>query len=403
MIAFEEALAIIRGACRLLPPVWMPAGRSAGFALASDLRAPVALPRFDNSAVDGYAVRAASTDEGRPTLPLHGTVRAGDSRSLRLAPGAAMRIMTGAPLPRGADAVVMQEDTDVRDGRVELLRSPAAGENVRRAGEEFRKGDPVLRAGTLVTPPVEALLATLGVVSLRVRRKPRVVLLVTGNELVPAGKRPGPGRIPDANTAGLKAALLAMGMPVAGALRAKDGRAAVTRALRTALGRADVVIASGGISVGDTDHVRGACAGLGVRQAFWKVAVKPGKPVYFGLRGKQLVFGLPGNPVSAMVCFHLFVRPALLQMMGCTPPGLTAVRASLTHGLSKKPGRTEFVRGVLAGSASGEFRVTPVRGQDSHMVGGLAEANALIVVPAEAARLEAEESVLVAPTQWSIV
>ena len=407
MIAFEDALRTVLSASSPLPAARLPVGRCLGRVLAGPVRTAVPLPRFTASAVDGYAVRAADIIvPGGPhpvKLPLQGVVKAGEPSPPALRRGCAVRILTGAPLPAGADTVVMQEHTLLHDGGVEILRPDAEGANVRRAGEEFRRGDTILTAGSIVTPPVLSLLATAGVAAVRVHRQPRVAVLVTGDELVAAGRTPSPGRIPDANTPGLVGALAAMGVRPVLTMRRRDSAPAIREALRRSLHAADMVLTSGGVSEGTTDHVKQACTALGVRTLFWKSAIKPGKPLFAGAKGKRLVLGLPGNPVSAMVCFHLFVRPALLRMMGAGEAHVPAARASLAADVVKKPGRTEFLRGVLSRDEGGTLVVTPVRGQDSHMVGGLAAADVLAVIPAAAGRVAAGGQVDVVPLHWSIL
>lgn len=402
MISFEEARQQILAAALPLPAVRQPVMSALGFVLASEVRATVDLPRFDNSAVDGFAVLAASVPETGPVSLRRQTIRAGRAHALRVPPGSAVRVLTGAPIPRSADAVVMQEDAIVRGSTVEFLRTPVSGDNVRRAGEEFRRGDLALPAGTPINPAVAAFLVMLGLREVRVHRKPRVAVVVTGDELVRAGHRPGAGKIPDSNSPGLRAAIAALGIKPVSVTHVHDRPAAVRGSLRAALARADVVVSSGGVSDGGTDHVRASWSRIGVRELFWKAAIKPGKPLFAGTKGRTVVVGLPGNPVSAMVCFHLFVRPLLLRMMGAAGQDQEG-RAVLAREFRKKVGRTEFVRGTTTLSGSGERLVTPLRGQDSHMLGGLAGADVLIVAPPEAERLEAGSYVRILPLKWGLL
>jgi molybdopterin molybdotransferase len=402
VISFEEAREKILAAALPLPAVRQPAMSALGFVLASEVRARADLPRFDNSAVDGFAVLAGSVPETGPVPLRRQTIRAGRAHALRVPPGSAVRVLTGAPMPRSADAVVMQEDAIVRGPSVEFLRMPVSGDNLRLAGEELRRGDVALPAGTPVNPAVAAFLVMLGLREVRVHRKPRVAVVVTGDELVPAGRRPGAGKIPDSNSPGLRTALAALGIKPVSVTHVHDRPAAVRRSLQAALARADVVVSSGGVSEGGTDHVRASCSRLGVRELFWKAAIKPGKPLFAGTKGRTVVVGLPGNPVSAMVCFHLFVRPLLLRMMGVTEQEREG-RAVLGREFRKRAGRTEFVRGATTLSGSGELLVTPLRGQDSHMLGGLAGADVLIVAPPEAERLEAGSHVRVLPLRWGVL
>jgi molybdopterin molybdotransferase len=406
MIDFAEARQLVLQHCPRLPKVGIPATQSLGFVLAERLIARMPLPRFDASAVDGYAVRradiAAASRETPVTVVLQGAVCAGDARRIKLRPGHTIRILTGAIVPAGADAIVMQEYVRVEQGMVIFAATASIGDNIRFSGDEFRKGEMVLKEGALITPPVVAMLATLGRRRVRVYRKPRVALVVTGDEMSTPGSRLSRGQIYDSNTPGLLASLQVMGIEGVRHFRVGDKVKRIEQTFRRALANSDVVVSSGGVSVGSSDFVKDVLGKLRVRRIFWEVAIKPGKPIFFGTRGKKLAFGLPGNPVAAQLGFQLFIKPALLRMMGAETSEPLALTASLRHDLKKKPGRMEFVRGVLTNDDAGRLQVAPTRGQDSHMMGGLAAANCLIHFPNDADMLPVGSDVTVSLLQWSV-
>jgi molybdopterin molybdotransferase len=406
MIDFAEARQLVLQHCPRLPKISIPTGRALGFVLAEPLVAHGPVPRFDGSAVDGYAVRSAdlcaATSDHPVGMIVQDVVRAGNARRIKLKPHHTIRILTGAVVPAGADALVMQEHVDVEQKRVFFTAPALSGDNIRFSGDEFRKGEIVLESGTLITPPVVAMLATLGQESARVYRKPRIALVVTGDELCTPRGRLGRGQIYDSNTPGLRASLQAAGMEEVMHFRVGDNAKRIEQTLRRGFANADVVISSGGVSVGSSDFVRDVLGKLKVRRIFWKIAIKPGKPIYFGKRGKTLVFSLPGNPVAAQLGFQLFIKPALLRMMGSKAVEPLVLTSCLTHELKKKPGRMEFVRGILTHSAEGELKVRPAQGQDSHMMGGLATANCLIHFAKDADRLSAGSDVTVTLLHWSV-
>jgi molybdopterin molybdotransferase len=406
MMDFAEARRIVLQHCPRLPRTTLTAARALGCVLAEPIIARAPVPRFAASAVDGYAVcsndlRPASRK--RPVaLILQDTVPAGDTRRTRLIPGHVIRILTGAVIPRGADSIVMQEHVRTRRKTVVFPTPAAPWENIRGRGGEFRKSAVLLASGVLVTPPVIALLATLGQKRVRVYRKPRVALVVTGNEVRAPGTVLRRGQIHDANTAGCVAALKAAGIGRIKTFRTGDSLRRLNLTFRRAFAQADVVLSSGGVSVGAGDLVKDVLGTLRVRSIFWRVAIKPGKPIFFGKQGKKVVFGLPGNPVAAHVCIQLFVKPALLRMMGSRETDLLTFTARLDGRLVKQPGRMEFARGVLTNDAAGKPRVCPSKGQESHMLGGLAAANCLIHLPKGRNRFSAGASVTVSPLQWSL-
>ncbi|MCZ7558114.1 MAG: molybdopterin molybdotransferase MoeA [Bacteroidia bacterium] len=405
MLDFSDALGLIIRAAKPPPPVDVPLKSAAGRVLAADVKSASPLPRFDASAVDGYALRAADTsaasEKGEVRLTVTDTISAGTG-SHTARPGTALRIFTGAMMPKGADSVVMQEHV-LRDGDAILLgKSVSPGANVRLKGEEFQKNALVFPKGTLVTPPVVGMLASLGKTELRVYDLPRVEVIVTGNELLEPGTPLSPGKIYDSNGVTISTALRALGLSSVRVHRVKDNLASIRRALRTALQRADIVVTAGGASVGDFDYIREACEAEGVRLKYQTLAIKPGKPNMFGTRDRVLFFGLPGNPVAALLSLHLLVQPAVCGLMGLPNRYTGGFSARLTCGIKKKAGRLEFLRGVLHADGNGTYVVTPVLAQDSHMLSGLAQADCLIHFPKDAGSLDEGESVTVTSLRWSL-
>src|SRR3954470_13820649 len=324
LISIAEARERVLAAVRPLPAEDVPLDAALGRVLAEEVRSEADLPPFDSSAMDGFAVVAGPAGE----LPVVGESRAGRPAERPLSAGEAMRISTGAAVPEGADAVVPVERVETgTDGRV-LVPETQPGAHIRRAGEDVREGAPVIAAGTELDPAGVAVLAALGHARVRCGRVPRVAVLVTGDELVEPGEPLGPGQIRDSNAYALSAQAVRAGARVTSRTIVRDERAATEEAFARALQEADVVIGSGGVSVGPHDHVKPALAALGVEERFWGVRLKPGKPTWFGTApGGKLVFGLPGNPVSAMINFHLFARPALRALIRGDPSRGTRLRA----------------------------------------------------------------------------
>ncbi len=305
-----------------MPAEDVPLDSAVGRVLAAGLKATTDLPPFNNSAMDGYAVRAADLSGASAEKPVElrekETVRAGGTARKEVGPGETIKIMTGAPLPAGADAVVMVEMArPAGDGRVRFLSSPKAGDHIRRAGEDVMSGELLLKEGTFIRPYEVALLASQGIIVVPAIRRPRVAVLSTGDELVEAEKPLSPGRIRDSNSRALAAALSRWGAEVIRGGIVPDDAAEIERRARDLLDEVDVLLVSGGVSVGEFDLCKDVLEKIGVREVFWKVAIKPGKPLYFGVHGGfKLVFGVPGNPVSALVCLEEFVRPALERLQG---------------------------------------------------------------------------------------
>ncbi|MCM2333034.1 MAG: molybdopterin molybdotransferase MoeA, partial [Anaeromyxobacteraceae bacterium] len=341
----------------------LPLEAAAGRVLAEDLRAPRALPPFAASTMDGYALRAAEAPRAGTRLRVAFEVAAGHPAPAPLPRGACCRIFTGAPLPRGADCVEMQEQVERRGELAILRRGAEAGRFVRPEGDDLARGDLALATGVQLDPGAIGLAASLGRQALLVRRRPRVVILPTGDEVVPLGTRPGPGQIVESNAHALAAAVAAAGgearrLPIAG-----DDRRALRVALRQAAG-ADVLVTTGGVSVGDRDLVREALEAAGARLDFWRVAMRPGKPLAFGRMGQTLVFGLPGNPASALTTFELFGRPALRALTGLSGSGRVVVRARLAAPQEKPVELTVYLRARVIRHADGLF-LHPLRTQAS--------------------------------------
>ena len=357
--------------------------------LAADVMAIGNVPPFPCSAMDGYAI--VHGDAGR-TLTVVGESRAGTPSAAALGDASAIRISTGGAIPAGATAVIPQENVEVRDGTIFTQSAVMAGDHVRDAGEDMRSGETIMRAGmTLGAAELGAAVAA-GAAELSVYRRPRVQVLCTGDELRAPGEPLGPGEIHNSNAPMLDALAAAEGAIAETARRLPDDRAATEAGLASALDAADVVIVSGGVSVGPHDHVKPALAGLSVEEVFWRVALQPGKPTWFGRRGAVLVFGLPGNPVSAVVTFSLFVRPALAALQGRTEEHLLEPEAVLGVAIRRNPDREQAVR-VRLERRNGKLVAVPNGPQGSHIVTSLLGADALAFVPAGEGELEAGAAV----------
>jgi molybdopterin molybdotransferase len=377
MLTPDQALGKILARARPLAAERVSVQEAGGRVLACDVRAADDLPRFDNSAMDGFAVRAADIHRASRTHPvalrLTGEVQAGSSPRKKLMPGCAIRISTGAPVPAGADAVIMQEECDVRGSRVLVRGTEPKGGNIRFRGEEIRKGRVALRRGVRLTPGTLAWLATMGVRNITVIRRPRVGLLRSGNEVVEISKSPQRTQVRDAHGLSLKLALREMGLVLDVAPIVRDRPAATRRAFAGLLGRCDVVLTTGGVSVGRHDLLMEAAQAIGLRPVFHKIAQKPGKPMVFGAKGRKLWFGLPGNPVSSLFCFYYYVRPALLKRMGRDDFLPVWWEGFASTPVRRSPKRTEFMRGRLRGKRV-EFAVK----QGSHCLGSFADSNVLV-------------------------
>jgi molybdopterin molybdotransferase len=397
MLSVDEARRRVLESVSPLAPTDVLIRDALGLVLAEDLFAPHSLPRFDNSAMDGYAVVAADTvagsEESPAVLKLVGEVRAGDSGEVEVTPGCAARIMTGAPLPPGADAVVPVELTDERGDTVLIKEPTRSGRHVRPAGDDIERGQILVSAGAELGPGELALLASMGMSPLPVRRGPRVAVLVTGDELVAPEAQPGPGQIRDSNSVALAALVARAGGEVIPARPVADTHAATKIAFERAADVSDLVLSSGGVAVGRYDFVKDVVSELG-QIDMWRVAMQPGKPVVLGSVVKTPFLGLPGNPVSIHVGFEQFVRPAIRKMRGCSSLLRPTITASLSETISKPPGRLHFVRVRLRNEA-GSWLAVPTGPQGSHVQSSLIDCHGVARFPAEMTELAAGTDVTV--------
>jgi len=398
-VSVEEHIERILREVEPLPPYEQPLLDSLGLTVCEPITAGMDLPAFDNSAMDGYAVTLADVvdaSEERPAVvPVVGESAAGQTRLYAMSPGTAVKIMTGAPVPRGADAVVPVEWTDAGVATVRITRAPTPGQHIRRQGEDVREGDLLLEDGAVLGPRQIGLLASVGRAAVHARPRPRVVIISTGTELRAPGTILGPDAIYDANSY-----LIAASVRTAGAIAYRvgivpDDPVTFGDALSDQLVRADVVVTSGGVSKGEYDVVKEVLGALGTVW-FGGVRMQPGKPQGFGHVGEDRtpIFTLPGNPVSSYVSFELFVLPALRKMMGRLPYRRPLSGARVTSTFRSAYGKEQFVRANL-GYDDRDVTVTPVGGHGSHLVGDLAAANALIVVPAETEVVQGDSTVSV--------
>jgi molybdopterin molybdotransferase len=393
-IEIEAARREVLARAPLMPVEEVGLGAALGRRLALDAVADSPFQPFDNSAMDGFALRAAdvagASAASSAVLRVVDESRAGHPAARAVGEGEAIAISTGAMLPGGADAVVRVEDTERDGGRVLVRAAVAPGANLRRAGEDIGAGDTVVRAGAELGPAELGALATIGLDPVPVRRRPRVAVLTSGDELTPPGRPLGPGGIRDSNSRTVPALARLAGAEVVSVDWTPDEPEATRAALGRAL-EADVAIVCGGVSVGEHDHVKAALAGLGAEQVFWRVALKPGGPTWFGTRGETLAFGLPGNPVSVMVTFLAFVRPALIAMAG-GDPATRRTRARLGADYEKPTDRAHAVRCRLELDERG-WVAWPLPRQGSHVLTSMLAADALALVPADVARVAAGETV----------
>jgi molybdopterin molybdotransferase len=392
LLSVDEAQRIVLERAKPLDPERVPIERAAARVLAEPVAALVDLPPFPSSAMDGYALRSADTADPPIRLPIVARIAAGSPADRPLAPGEAMAISTGGVVPEGADAVVPLELVEESDEAIEVPEPVAQGANVRERAGDVSAGDVVLEAGARLGPAQVAALAAAGVSEVQCSKRPRVGILVTGSELRQLGEPLGAGEIYESN--GL---LLATALQLAGAVPAQLGVVADDadeheRAMERALLGFDMLITSGGASVGPHDLVRATQAKLRVEELFWGVSVKPGKPVAFGIRRDHLVFNLPGNPVSVLVTFELFVRPAVNVLLGVPDPLPEYRRATLAAAVKRNPHRDEYVRATRRREGD-TVVVDPLPGRESHMIASAARADALVAVEAGDGELAAGEEI----------
>ena len=368
-----------------------------GAVLAEAVISPVDVPPHRNSAMDGYAVRSADMPaDGTARLAVVGTSWAGRPWTGTVAEGQCVRIMTGAEVPAGADTVIMQEHAEREGDGIVIASGHQPGQNVRQPGEDIRRGEVVLEPGQRLRPAELALLASLGVPEVAVHRRPKVAFFSTGDELVAPGGELGPGQIYDSNRYAIHGMLTALGLEIVDLGVIPDTREAVEQAFHDAAAQADAIVTSGGVSVGDADYVKETLDRLG-EVDFWKIAMKPGKPLAFGKVAGAWFFGLPGNPVSTLVTFYQFAQPALRRLMGQNVGEPLTIRVPCAEPLKKRPGRTDFQRGILERDASGRLTVRSVGQQASHILSGMSRANCFIILPRESSGVDAGTEVDVQP------
>jgi molybdopterin molybdotransferase len=404
-LTYSQAQAKILAKVEPLSPALLALDETLGLVLGQPVIVRDPVPPFDNSAMDGYAVRAidlagASADHPVDLLVL-ADLQAGDSTPFTVQPKTAIRIMTGASIPLNADTVVRKEDTRSEGAHTFILRTLSPGANIRRAGEDMRPGQTVLEAGCVLRPAEIGVLAALGLAQVCVIPPPTVAILTTGNELVPVGTRPGPGQIRDANAHSMRAQITQIGAHPLLFPRIPDTREAVRDALRTAINQADVVLTNGGVSVGDYDFVKDVLAELGAELVFWRVRQKPGKPLAFWQIDGKPVFGIPGNPVSAWIAIEEFVRPALRKMMGYhllfRPQRIARLEDPYDKG--GDPDRLHFLR-VRTEKRKEEWWARSTGPQGSGILTSLSLANALALIPQDTTRIAAGGQVLLHMTEW---
>ncbi len=399
-LSVQQARDAIRSALQPIEDIELLPLRSAlGRVLGVDCVSPIDVPGHANSAMDGYALAGTELPtQGTRDLKVIGTAFAGHGLSAGCGPGECVRIMTGAPMPRGTDTVVMQEHVerlDTQQVRIDARHRP--GQNVRQAGEDISAGVRVFQAGHWLRAADIGVLASLGFSELRVRRRPKVAFFSTGDELRSIGETLGEGEVYDSNRYSLYSMLREAGVEIIDLGVIRDDRQALGSALTEAAARADVVITSGGVSVGEADFIKELLQGVG-EIAFWSVAVKPGRPLTFGRIGEALFFGLPGNPVSVMVTFRQFVYPALRSLASGHWPSHLALEARAAVALRKRPGRAEFVRGILERDGeAGLLTVRPAGAQGSGILSSMSRANCLVILSAECEGVAEGEMVQVEP------
>ena len=389
-ISFEEARQKILAAIRPLGSEQVQLLDAAGRVLAKDFYAPWDMPRWNNSAMDGFAVRAADAT-AHAELTVTGYIPAGGSELPTVEPGCAVRIMTGAPVPPGCDLVVPVEETEEGEGKTRLLSSLRVREHIRFQGEDIPSGSKVLHAGTQLRAPEISLLASFGQALVSVNRRPRVAILSTGDELVELGMPLGIGQIINSNALSLAVLVRESGGEPFMLGIARDTLESHREKLAQGL-QADVLITSAGVSAGDRDLVRDVLQELGVEQKFWKVAIKPGRPTAFGVKEETLVFALPGNPVSAMITFEMFVRPALRKLQGITPSVPRMDKVRLAEPVRKRPERLQFLR-VQVRHEHVELIASSSGNQDTGILSTMVRANGIALLPVERDRFEAGDEV----------
>ena len=398
MIDWTDARQMMLDRARPGKPESVPLKGALGLILASEVRARHDVPPFDNSAMDGYAVCAADSAGASPVRPVAletmGFLPAGEWAESAIVPGQATKIMTGAPVPPGADAVIMVEVTRTDGKRVEILSEVVEGENIRRAGEDVREGDRVAEEGDRLTPALIGLIAAVGHPEVKVHSRPRVGILITGDELVEPGEDLPPGKIRNSNAYSLYAQVLDVGAEPVEFDVVPDDPTRLRDAFSEAFGRCDLVLSSGGVSMGDLDFVEDSVGEAGAEILFTAIAQKPGKPMVGGAVGDVLFFGLPGNPVSVMVCFEVYVRPIIRKMLGFADIYRPTITGTFEKGYRKKPGRMEWVR-VVIDRSGGRYVLSPSAAQGSGILSSMVRGEGLAEVPREVSVLGPDDPVTV--------
>ena len=401
MRSVDEHLSNVLGAIGAMAPIEITLLDAQGLQLAENVVTDVPLPGFDNSAMDGYAVRAVDTrnasSDDPVELPVVGDVLAGTKTRSGMGPGLSMRIMTGAPIPAGADAVIPLEQTDGGVARVKITRPARSGDCVRRTGEDLAAGSPALAAGVAIGPQQVALLAAIGRDRVMVRPRPRVVVLSTGNELVEVGQQPGFGEVADSNSYLIAAAARDAGADAYRVGIVPDDHSKLLDVLEGQLLRADILITTGGVSLGAFDVVKQALSEIGTVE-FTRVAIQPGRPQGFGHLGDNIpIFCLPGNPVSALVSFEVFVRPAIRKLLGKRQTQRSTVQAVAIERVESPDGIRQYRCGVLHREANGTYSVSFTGGNGAHLIAAMASANCLVVIDEDVTEVVAGSRVTVIP------
>lgn len=398
LLTVEETLELVKNGIKHIENVQTQAIRDAlGNTLAEDVISSINVPPHRNSAMDGYAIQSKDLENtGGIQLKVIGTSFAGAPFEGKVSNTECIRIMTGAMMPEGSDAVVMQEDTKRNDNVIEINNQHKAGQNVRHPGEDIQEGSVVLKAGKQISPADLGLLSSIGIAEVKTYRKPKIAFFSTGDELKSLGETLGPGDIYDSNRYTLHGMLKKMDVEIIDLGVIADDKALIQQTLEKAAQSADMILTSGGASVGEADYVSEILAEVG-QVNFWKIAMKPGKPLAFGHINQTPYFGLPGNPVSVMATCYLFVQPAIEYLKGQKETHHLSLKAKCLNLLKKAPGRTDFQRGILKQDENGELTVDTTGMQGSHILTSMSIANCFIVIPQQSGNIEAGETVEVLP------
>lgn len=397
MITVEEAKKILEQNIPRLKQEVIPLKSALGYILAQDIHAPFPLPLWDNSAMDGFALRSEDTQTASAEKPVRlkivRTIKAGDPLK-DLKELGTYRIMTGAMIPKGANTVLAQENADVKQNHLVMDQFMPQRKNIRYRGEEVKKGTLLLHKNSYIHPATLGILSSLGKESIKVFKKPEVALIVSGSELVPVGKKLSPGKIYDSNSWMISSALQMMGIHPSFVKTVKDEPHALKKTIQQSLAQNDVVILTGGVSTGDYDFVKDVLKELNVRSLFWKVLQKPGKPLFFGRKSDKLIFGLPGNPAAVFTCFYEYIYPVLSRMSGFQNASLPRQKAILEKDIQADPSKVLFLKAMTLEN-HGKTTVIPLQHQSSHMISSLHAANSLILVEPQNRILKKGERVTV--------